>query len=47
MNNMNKAFGIINFAGNHIHVDGLQELARSTWDKRPAFPVSARQTWRA
>ena len=22
---MNKAFGIINFAGNHIHVDGLQE----------------------
>ena len=25
MNNMNKAFGIINFAGNHIQVDGLQE----------------------
>ena len=21
---MNKAFGIVNFAGNHIHVDGLQ-----------------------
>ena len=25
MNNMNKAFGIVNFAGNHIQVDGLQE----------------------
>ena len=25
MNNMNKAFGIINFAGNHIKVEGLQE----------------------
>ena len=22
---MNKAFGIINFAGNHIKVEGLQE----------------------
>lgn len=25
MNNMYKAFGIVNFAGNHIRVDGLQE----------------------
>ena len=25
MNNMNKAFGIVNFAENHIQVDGLQE----------------------
>ena len=25
MNNMNKAFGIVNFAGNHIQVDGLQD----------------------
>ena len=24
MNNMSKAFGIVNFAGNHIQVDGLQ-----------------------
>ena len=22
---MSKAFGIVNFAGNHIHVEGLQE----------------------
>ena len=26
MNNMNRAFGIINFAGNHIKVDGLQDF---------------------
>ena len=25
MNNMYKAFGIVNFAGNHIRVDGLQD----------------------
>ena len=29
MNNMNRAFGIINFAGNHIKVDGLQDFLLS------------------
>ena len=36
---MNKAFGIINFAGNHIQVDGLQEY-------RPVGPFSFLRKYR-